>query len=59
MAQEVIVNFILPGLLVMILGFIVGWFASRKISQKNLKNTRKLGEKIIADAQREGINTRS
>jgi len=53
MAQEVIVNFILPGLLVMILGFIVGWFASRKISQKNLKNTRKLGEKIIADAQRE------
>jgi ribonuclease Y len=45
--------YISAGILVLFLGFIVGWLLSKKISESHLKHTRKLAENIIAEAQRE------
>jgi ribonuclease Y len=41
------------GILVLFLGFLVGWFLSRKISKSHLKHTKEFAENLIADAQRE------
>jgi ribonuclease Y len=45
--------YILAGILVLFLGFIIGWLLSKKIGENHLKHTRKLAENIISEAQRE------
>ncbi|MBN2185727.1 MAG: ribonuclease Y [Candidatus Krumholzibacteriota bacterium] len=45
--------YFLTGSLVLILGFIIGWFVSKKIAKSHMKHTQKLAETIIAEAQRE------
>ena len=45
--------YISAGILVLFLGFIIGWLLSKKISESHLKHTRKLAENIISEAQRE------
>ncbi len=45
--------YISAGILVLFLGFVVGWLTSKKISQSHMKHTQKLAENIIAEAQRE------
>ncbi|MDZ7859898.1 MAG: ribonuclease Y [Candidatus Krumholzibacteriota bacterium] len=41
------------GILVLFIGFLIGWFLSRKISKSHLKHTKEFAENLIADAQRE------
>ncbi len=45
--------YILAGILVLFLGFIIGWLLSKKVGENHLKHTRKLAENIISEAQRE------
>lgn len=45
--------YISAGILVLFLGFMIGWLTSRKITQSHMKHTQKLAENIIAEAQRE------
>ncbi len=45
--------YISAGILVLFLGFLIGWLTSRKITQSHMKHTQKLAENIIAEAQRE------
>ncbi|MBN1164982.1 MAG: ribonuclease Y [Candidatus Krumholzibacteriota bacterium] len=45
--------YISAGILVLFLGFIIGWLTSRKIAQSNMKHTQNLAKNIIAEAQRE------
>ncbi len=48
-----IVFYISAGILVLFLGFILGWLTNKKISESHMKHTQKLAENIISDAQRE------
>jgi ribonuclease Y len=45
--------YISAGILVLFLGFIVGWLMNKKISASHMQHTQKLAENIIAEAQRE------
>jgi len=51
--MDTIFFYISAGILVLFLGFVLGWLISRKITQSQLKHTQKLAENIIAEAQRE------
>lgn len=53
MAQEQLFVVIPVGIIIFIIGCILGWFISKKVSESHLKHTRKLAENIIAEAQRE------
>ncbi len=48
--------YISAGILVLFLGFIIGWLLNKKISENQLTHTRKLAENIISEAQREAEN---
>ena len=48
--------YIAAGILVLFLGFMIGWFVNRKISESHTKHTQKFAENIIAEAQREAEN---
>ncbi len=45
--------YISAGILVLFLGFVLGWLISKKISESHLKHTQRLAENIIAEAQKE------
>jgi ribonuclease Y len=51
--MDSIVFYISAGILVLFLGFIIGWLMNKKITESHLKHTQKLAENIIAEAQRE------
>jgi len=51
--MDTIYFYISAGILVLFVGFIIGWLTNKKISESHLKHTRKLAENIIAEAQRE------
>ena len=53
MAQGELFIIIPVGIILLILGSVIGWFVNKKISESQLKHTRKLAENIIAEAQRE------
>ncbi len=48
-----IIFYVSAGILVLFLGFVFGWLTSKKITASHLKNTQKLAENIIAEAQKE------
>ncbi len=52
MAGTMLFN-VAAGILVLFIGFLVGWYLSRKISKSHLKHTKEFAENLIADAQRE------
>jgi len=45
--------YISAGISVLLIGFIIGWIANKKVAESHLKHTKKLAENIIAEAQRE------
>ncbi len=50
---ESITFYVVAGILALFLGFMIGWFLSRKISRSHIKNTKEFAENLIAEAQRE------
>jgi len=48
-----LIFFISAGILVLFIGFFVGWLVNKKVSESHLMHTRKLAETIIAEAQKE------
>ena len=51
--MDSIVFYVSAGILVLFLGFILGWLINKKISESHLRHTQKLAENIISEAQRE------
>ncbi len=51
--MDVIIIYISAGVLILLLGFILGWIINKKVSESHMKHTRKLAENIISEAQKE------
>lgn len=51
--MENIYFYFMAGILVLFLGFMLGWFINKKVAKNQLKHTQRLAENIISEAQRE------